>query len=206
MKPLRICDNEGNKVAPRIDAATANGQNGLTMKALGRQIAGFSLVEVTFALGVAAICLLALLALLPVASKTQQSSIQQTTANEIISQIDAVLRADVSLPPGQANKVCPDPPDPNTPCNWGALHGHWLLMAAPDTMYFTDEALQTGVVNASAPPADAVFRAKITYRTPPAETTSLADIAVSWPATVDPANPTTGIPAGYVMTTLSVNR
>ena len=195
MKPFQVCDDGG---------ATANGQNAHRMKALGRQIAGFSLVEVTLALGVAAICLLALLALLPVASKTQQNGIQQTTANQIISQIDAVLRADVSLPPGQANKVCPDPPDPNYPCNWGALHGHWLQQAAPDTMYFTNEGLPTGNVNANLPPSDAVFRVKITYRTPPAETTSLADIAVSWPAAVDPGNG--GVPAGYVITTIAVNR
>jgi type II secretory pathway pseudopilin PulG len=174
-----------------------------SMKARSGQTAGFSLVEVTLALGVAAICLLALLALLPVASKTQQTSMQQTTANQIISQINAVLRADVSLPPGQANKVCGDPPDPNTPCNWTALHGHWLQLAAPDTMYFTNEGRQTGNLNGS-PPDDAVFRAKIAYRFPPSDTTSLADIAVSWPAAVDPANG--GVPAGYVMTTIAVNR
>jgi len=203
MKPFQVCDNEVNEVAPRIDAATANGQNALSMKALGRQIAGFSLVEVTLALGVAAICLLPLMALLPVASKTQQNGIQQTTANQIISQLNAVLRADVSLPPGQANKVCPDPPDPNYPCNWGALHGHWLQAAAPDTMYFTNEGLPTGNLNGN-PPSAAVFRAKITYRFPPSDTTSLADIAVSWPAAVDPANG--GVPAGYLITTLAVNR
>jgi len=203
MKPFQVCDNEVNEVAPRIDAATANGQNALSMKALGRQIAGFSLVEVTLALGVAAICLLPLMALLPVASKTQQNGIQQTTANQIISQLNAVLRADVSLPPGQANKVCPDPPDPNYPCNWSALHGHWLQAAAPDTMYFTNEGLPTGNLN-GAPPSGAVFRAKITYRFPPSDTTSLADIAVSWPAAVDPANG--GVPAGYLITTLAVNR
>ena len=173
------------------------------MKFPARQIAGFSLVEVTLALGVAAICLLTLLALLPVASKTQQNSIQQTTANQIISQLNAVLRADVSLPPGQANKVCPDPPDPNYPCNWNALHGHWLQVAAPDTMYFTNEGLPTGNLNGD-PPSGAVFRAKITYRFPPADTTSLADIAVSWPAAVDPANG--GVPAGYLLTTIAVNR
>ena len=194
MNPAQICDSGG---------AIASGQNALRKKAVGRQIAGFSLVEVTLALGVAAICLLALLALLPVASKTQQSSIQQTTANQIFAQLNSVLRADISLPPGQANKVCPDPPDPNQPCNWGALHGHWLQVAAPDTMYFTNEGRQTGNLNGS-PPADAVFSAKITYRFPPSDTTSLADIAVSWPAAVDPANG--GVPAGYVMTTISVNR
>jgi len=208
MKPFHVYDNGGDEVARRIDAATVNGQNARRMKALDRQIAGFSLVEVTLALGVAAICLLALLALLPVASKTQQNSIQQTTANQIVAQLNAVLRADVSLPPGQANKVCPDPPDPNQPCNWGALHGNWYNQAAPDTMYFTYEGIQTGSVgtngNPGVPPADAVFRAKISYRLPPSETTSLADIAVSWPAAVDPANG--GVPAGYLLTTISVNR
>jgi type II secretory pathway pseudopilin PulG len=168
-----------------------------------RKTAGFSLIEVTLALGIAAFCLLTVFAMLPVTLKTQQTSMQQTMANQIISQINAVLRADVSLPPGQANKVCGDPPDPNTPCNWSALHGHWLLVAAPDTMYFTNEGRQTGTLNGS-PPADAVFRAKITYRFPPSDTTSVADIAVSWPAAVDPGNG--GVPAGYLMTTIAVNR
>lgn len=168
-----------------------------------RKTAGFSLVEVTLALGIAAFSLLTVFALLPITLKTQQTSMQQTRANQIISQINSILRADVSLPPGQANKVCPDPPDPNEPCNWGDLHGHWRNVAAPDTMYFTNEGRQTGNLNGS-PPADAVFRAKITYRFPPSDTTSLADIAVSWPAAVDPANG--GVPAGYIITTITVNR
>jgi len=168
-----------------------------------RQTVCFSLVEVTLALGVAALSLLVLMALLPTGIKTSQSSTQQTTANQIISAIYAVLSADVRLPPGQANKVCPDPPDPNLPCNWGALHGHWKLVSAPDTIYFTNDGTQTGGINGN-PPADAVFRAKITYRLPPSETTSLADILVSWPAPVDPSNG--GVPAGSVTTTITVNR
>ena len=174
-----------------------------TIKLPRRQTAGFSLVEVALALGVAALCLLVLMGLLPTGLKTQQSSTQQTTANQIISAIYAVLSADVRLPPGQANKVCPDPPDPNLPCNWGALHNHWKDVAAPDTMYFTNGGTQTGNLNGN-PPADAVFRAKITYRLPPSETTALADISVSWPAAVDPGNG--GVPAGSVMTTITVNR
>jgi len=175
------------------------------MKPLGRQIAGFSLVEVTLALGVAAICLIAMLGLMPTSLKTQQNSVRQTTANQIISQIYAVLRADVRLPPGQANKVCPDPPDPNVQCNWGALHGHWLTVGQPpDTMYFTNEGKQTGNVNGD-PPADAVFRAKITYvPIPPAGSTSVANVVVSWPAPVDPGNG--GVPLGSVTTTFAVNR
>ena len=67
--------------------------------------AAFSLVEVTFALGIAAFCLLTVFALIPVALKTQQASIQQTTANTIASQIVADLSAALRLPPGQQSKL-----------------------------------------------------------------------------------------------------
>jgi uncharacterized protein (TIGR02598 family) len=57
------------------------------MKRPSSEAAAFSLVEVTLALGVAAFCLIVLLGLLPTSLRTQHSSIQQTTATEIISQI-----------------------------------------------------------------------------------------------------------------------
>src|SRR5213596_11285 len=167
--------------------------------------AGFSLVEVTLALGVAAVSLIVVLGLLPASLRTQQSSIQQTTANQIISTIYSDLRADVRLPPGQASKACPDPPDPNDPCDWSNLNGHWQNVATPDTMYFTNEAKPTGTVTQpNNVPADAVFRAKITYMTPPTQTTSLATIRVTWPAAADPDN--NGVPAGSVTALLAVNR
>ena len=173
------------------------------MKRPPPETAAFSLVEVALALGVAAFALLAIMGMLPMSLKTQQASIQQTTANQIISTIFSALRADVRLPPGQANKACPDPPDPNQPCQWDQLHGHWRNVATPDTLYFTNEAKQTGTINGS-PPADAVFRAKITYRFPPTETTSLADITVSWPAQVDPDQG--GTPTGSATSLIAVNR
>jgi type II secretory pathway pseudopilin PulG len=167
--------------------------------------AAFSLVEVTLALGVAAFCLIAVLGLLPTSLKTQQASIRQTTANQIISQLSSFLRADVRLPPGQASKACPDPPDPNEPCDWSNLNGHWGNVATPDTMYFTNEAKPTGTVTQpNNVPANAVFRAKITYMAPPTQTTSLASIRVTWPAVIDPDNG--GVPAGSVTTMLAVNR
>ena len=171
-----------------------------------KKASGFSLVEVTLALGVAAVCLLVLLGLLPTGVKTQQNSIQQTTANQIISQIYSFLRADVRLPPGLYKQVCPNPPDPDQGCNWDQLHGHWLQVAQPpDTLYFTQAGKPTGNVNGSLP-ADAVFRAKITYNPiPPTGSTSVANIAVSWPAPVDPGQPG-AVPAGSVTTTISVNR
>src|SRR5438552_17665362 len=74
------------------------------MKAHARSAAGFSLVEITLALGVAAFCLIAVLGLLPVALNTQQASVNQTKAHAIISQVINDLPADVRLPPGQQSK------------------------------------------------------------------------------------------------------
>jgi len=158
-------------------------------------VSAFSLVEVTLALGVAAFCLLAVLGTLPVGVKTQRVSVQQTTANAIISQITAFLRADVRLPPGQVDKV---------QGVWANLKGHWRQVAQPDTLFFTNEAKLSNAN--STVPADAAFRARITYYTPPTPgyTTSLADITVSWPAQVDPT--TGGIPEGSVETFVAVNR
>src|SRR5437660_1415580 len=55
--------------------------------------AGFSLVEVTLALGVAAFCLIALLGLLPLGMQTNQSAVSQTAAASILSSLVADLRA-----------------------------------------------------------------------------------------------------------------
>jgi type II secretory pathway component PulJ len=158
---------------------------------------GFSLIEVTLALGVAAFCLIAVMGMLPVALKVQQASVQQTKANSIISEIASDLRADVRLPPGQDTKAQGE---------WYNLHGRWANAAFPDVLYFTSDTKQTGSVNnPGTVPPDAVFRATITYMLPPTDgyTTSLADIKVTWPAKVDPA---TGVPAGSAETFIAVNR
>ncbi|MEJ7609364.1 MAG: hypothetical protein WKF37_24595 [Bryobacteraceae bacterium] len=152
----------------------------------------FSLVEITLALGVTAFCLLAVMGLLPVSFKTQQASVQQTTANGIIAQISADLRADIRLPPGQASKE-----------GFG-LKDHWKAVGTPDTLYFTNDAAHTGSANQASAPADAAFRATITYISPPTDTTSLANITVSWPAPVNPS--TGGVPAGSVQTFIAANR
>jgi len=156
-----------------------------------RDITAFSLVEVTLALGIAAFCLLTVFALLPVALKTQQASIQQTTANTICSQIVADLSAALRLPPGLQSKQF-------------SLHGHWAEALTPDILYFgKDGTFVPGSTNQNPAPAGAVFRATVTYLRPPTETTSLADITVTWPAAVDP---TISAPAGKVETFAAINR
>ena len=158
------------------------------------ETAAFSLVEITLAMGVAAFCLIAALGLLPVALKTQQASVQQTTASEILSDATADLRASVRYPPGQASKL-------NS--QQQTLKGHWALVGTPDTLYYTNEGSQTGGLTPSTVPANAVFRLTLTYLLPPTDTTSLANITVTWPAQVDPA---TGVPAGSVQTFIAINR
>lgn len=53
---------------------------------------GFSLVEVTLALGVAAVSLLAIFALLPIGLKTNQVAIERGTTTDILSAVIADLR------------------------------------------------------------------------------------------------------------------
>ena len=140
------------------------------MKGSHPYASAFSLVEVTLALGIAAFSLLIILGMLPVSLKTNQASTQQTNANGIISQVAADLRAAARLPPGQVSKQF-------------SLHPHnggpWD--PTPDYVFFTDDGTPTGT-NQTTAPSDAIFRATITYRLPPTDTTSLADIKVSWPA------------------------
>src|SRR2546430_17709709 len=53
----------------------------------------FSLVEVTLALGVAAVSLLVIFSLLPIGLQTNQRSIEQTASVDILSAVAADLRA-----------------------------------------------------------------------------------------------------------------
>lgn len=170
------------------------------MKRALQKTAAFSLVEVALALGVAALCLILLLGLLPAAIKVQQASVQQTAANEITNIILADLNAYVRLPPGQQKK------SQEGQVGLG-LNGHWGAVATPQTTFFNDNGQQVGQPSLGSTdpdaPAGAVFRAKITYQFPPNASTSIATIFVSWPAQV---KPTTGTPAGSVETFIAVNR
>jgi Tfp pilus assembly protein PilV len=153
---------------------------------------GFSLVEVTLALGVAAFCLITVLGLIPVALQAQRTGNAQTKSNVIISQIVGKLRAAVRLPPGQSD---------TSDTKW-LLHPHnggGAWDPTPDTLFFTIEGNSEG----STITAASVYRATIQYIQPPTDTTSLANIKISWPAQV---NPITGVPAGSAETFAAINR
>jgi uncharacterized protein (TIGR02598 family) len=182
--------------ATEINGMAGKYHHGRHMKPPVNRAAGFSLVEVTLAIGVTAFCLLTVFALVPVALKIQQASIQQTTANTIISQIVADLGAALRLPPGLQSKQF-------------NLHGHWAAQLHPDTICFAKDG--TFIPNSTNQPCTDVFVAVITYLEPPDSTTSLADITVAWPASAVQFDPTTGQPnfanaAGKVETFAAINR
>ena len=138
------------------------------MTTSGGNTEGFSLVEVTLALGVAAFCMIAVLGLIPVGHSTQQTSIRQSAANGITSEIIGDLRAAFrkpgnnsssqfgiglkKFPPGLGQKYTPDP------------------------LYFDITGTQQNGLNG------AVYKATITYYSTTDATATLADIVISWPA------------------------
>ena len=151
---------------------------------------GFSLIEVTLAIGVAAFCLVAVLGLMPVGLKNQQSVIAETQANTIISQLVGKLRAAVRVPPGKSDQ---------SDSKW-LLHPHngGAWDPTPDVLYFNIQGNSEG----SSLTAASVYRATIQYIFPPTDTTSLADITVTWPAAqTDPTKV-----AGSVETFVAINR
>jgi len=185
----------------KIDGAPLGYQDERSAKPPVCQTAAFSLVEVTIALGVAAVCLIVLLGALPAGLRTQQASSQQTIANGIITEIIGDLRADLRLPPGQVSRE-----DSGNGGSGFGLHGHWAQVRTPDTLYFTTEGKWTGTLNTGSPTSDAALRATITYLFPPSASTSVAKIIVSWPPQINPTAPGAPVPAGFVEAFIAVNR
>ena len=95
-------------------------------------------------------------------------------ANGIISQIAADLRASARLPPGQVSKQFSLDPRKGVKGNWDPT---------PDCIYFDYDGRTTGTgLCTAAVPSNSIYRVLFTYRQPPVDTTSLADLKVTWPA------------------------
>jgi uncharacterized protein (TIGR02598 family) len=137
---------------------------------------GFSLVEVTLALGVAAFCLIAVFGLLPIGVKTNQAAFSQTAASSILSSVVADMRA--------AGKSAQSPQ-------------YQITFGTRKDLCFDSEG-GFADCTATAPPPTARYRAVITF---PVTTTyaTCADVRISWPAVVDPTSSTT-TPGGVVET------
>jgi Tfp pilus assembly protein PilV len=75
--------------------------------------AGFSLVELTLALGIAAFCLIAVFGLVPIAVQTNRNATSQTAATnilaDVVADIRATARATASATPSQLYSIAIPP-------------------------------------------------------------------------------------------------
>ena len=67
----------------------------------------FSLVEVTAALGIASFCIIAVFGLLPTGLNSNKAAIEQTAATNLLTAIDADLRAAPNTAPGGTAQASP---------------------------------------------------------------------------------------------------
>src|SRR6266498_4270636 len=118
----------------------------------------FSLVELTFAIGVAAFCLIAVFGLMPIGVQTNRNATSQTAATNIIASVVADMRATQGA----------------TSAQYGIQFG------TPRTLYFDGAGQFTTVLGANSR-----YRVGITFPWTSGNTYG-ANIKVSWPAPVDP--------------------
>lgn len=137
----------------------------------------FSLVELTLALGIAAVSLLAIFALLPVGVRTNQVAIEQTASTDVLSAVAADLRATpVTTPRGGAATsprfgiaIPPNPVGGNT----------------TTTLYFTSEGRFSTTLAAASR-----YRVSVTFlpNGGEARTATFAHLNATWPAPAAPIN------------------
>ncbi|XHR30472.1 MAG: hypothetical protein ACFUZC_07895 [Chthoniobacteraceae bacterium] len=146
---------------------------------ISRSMTGFSLVELTFALGVASFCLLSILGLIPVGLTSNQNAVYQTVATGLMSTVAADLRATQRTIPATAQT------SPRFQLSIPVSGG----TAATQTLYFREGGDVIGEPNTSAT-SDARYRATITWIVPDGSSprcSTAARILVTWPALVDPS-------------------
>jgi uncharacterized protein (TIGR02598 family) len=132
------------------------------MKNSLRCSAGFSLVELTLALGIAAFCLIAVLGLVPVAALTNRNATSQTAATNIIASVIADMRATTSSTSPQYN----------------------ITFGTAKTLYFDGAGQFTTSLGANSR-----YRVRVTFPSSPSGL-SYADVKATWPAPVDPVTTT----------------
>lgn len=132
----------------------------------GNSSSGFSLVEVTLALGIASLCLIAVFGLVPIGVQTNRTAIAQTAAVSILSSVTADLR---STP--QANTT-------------SAVFG--IPFGTTTTLYFNGEGTFSPVIDVNSR-----YRLVVTFPASPAGSfaPTFASLRVTWPAAADPLSP-----------------
>jgi len=132
---------------------------------------GFSLVEVTLALGIAAFCLIAVFGLVPVAALTNRNATSQTRATNIMTAVVADLRA-----------------TPNTKTK-SALFT--IIFGTCKRLYFNSEGqvVSSGTCDPSTTvPATSRYQVNVTWSDSGWNQLRYADVKVTWPAAAAAAN------------------
>ena len=137
----------------------------------------FSLVEVTLALGVASISLIAIFSLLPVGLQTSHNAIEQSASNDIVAAVIADLRATPPTSPRGQSAISTQfginiPQNP-------------VGSATATTLYFNSE----GQFSTSLNPTSR-YRLTITFAPNGAgsKTATFVDLKMTWPAMANPTN------------------
>jgi uncharacterized protein (TIGR02598 family) len=134
---------------------------------------GFSLVEVTLALGVASFCLLAVFALFPTGVAINQASLQQTA--------DATLARGIALDLSNTPKTV----------QISTCYGITIPVtgAASHTIFLKDDGTISGAIDVNADAAqDPKYRATVTFAAPTNasyKTATGVRILLTWPALAD---------------------
>ena len=144
-------------------------------------VAAFSLVEVTLALGIAAVCLIAVIGIIPVGVKTNRDATSQTAATNIMAAVMADLRATPTTTSTSSQFCIAIPPGILTTILYFDSEGRCSSDLAGSTS-------PCGV--AWAPALKTRYRATIKWSASGYTGLRYADVKVSWPAPTDPATTT----------------
>jgi uncharacterized protein (TIGR02598 family) len=122
---------------------------------------GFSLAEVTLALGIAAFCLIAVFGLMPVGVQTSRNATSQTAATNILAAVVADLRA--------------------TPNTINTSSQFAITFGTNKTLYFDGSGQFTTSIG-----ADSRYQANVTWNG--SSGLRYADVKVTWPAAATSAD------------------
>ena len=150
-----------------------------------RRVPAFSLVELTLALGVAAVCLLAVFGLIPIGVQTNRNATSQTRATNIMAAVIADLRTTpLTIPPGGATTSLQyQIPIPANPVG-SAVSVPSLFFAEDGTFSTSIQAQSRYQLNVTFLPTSSNPNGSNTHLP------TLADIKTTWPAAAATGNAT----------------
>ena len=153
---------------------------------------GFSLIEVTIALGIATFCLVALFALLPIGLNTNRDTIEQTVATSIAANIASDIRASLQAQAEAKRNPLVMAPDGNQSVNYKVklpFDANGALNVGAGENGFGNGAIgfTEGQQSISISDTASRYRAVVQYYpdTTNGQKSVSARIVVSWPATID---------------------